>query len=265
MDVSGIPAPPMPELSPAILWGSVLGGIVAGALLLLWGRKLGRGLLTLAGAGAGLVVAPWLAGMISLELLYVRIAAAVTAGLLALVTARLLWGLLLGGLFGAAAGVALMKHYAAEIAEGTRPTFQAAGEAFPDWWAGLCRFAEAYVTVVWRENGEVLLAGAGLACLVPVVVAMIRPRLACIVATSLLGGVLVAGAALLAAGRVRPELWPELWPRFYVPLAIAGGLLLFGLAFQYRGAVRAERGKARVEAEPPNKGKTKKPPPAENS
>jgi len=249
-----IPAPVPPELPAAAAWGGVAGGVVVAVVLVLWGRIFGRLVLALVAAGVGLLIAPWLAGAISLELWIVQIAAGAAAGLIGLIAARFVWPLVIGAIFAATAAVVLVWHYLAQAGE--KPKSFPAFDTFGAYWTALWEYAKAHVADVWSGHAEVLLAVTALAAIVPIVVGLIRPRLATIFTTSLLGGTLLVAAIATGGMLIWPTYWTDHWSQYFVALGIVGGCLLVGLVFQYRGAILADRAGKRVGAEPLDKDQT---------
>jgi len=251
-----IPSPPAPAFG--VMWtaGAVAGGILLGLLLAFWGRTIGRVLLGLAAAGVGVGTGPMLAAAFGWPVLATRLAAAITFGLLALVLARLIWAAVAAALIGGAADAAVIVRHLRSLPAEKWPVFGAPSDAnLLEWGNALATFARDSFLLAWGQQPEWLIIAAVAVAIGPVILALVRPRLAVIVLSSLLGAVLVVASAAVAVATFRPSVWEAQLRQWYLLPALAGGVMLIGITFQYIRAVAADRRK-RKKAEAADKGKT---------
>jgi len=244
-----IPIPPAPSLSSAAAGGVAAAAIVAAIGLGLWGRLIHRGVLVAVGVAAGLAVGPAVADRLGTP---VRLTQGVAAGTLAvagLALARLVWAGALAALAGGIPLGVLLRDWLWEGSEAAAAAQAAVRDAadLGAWaWAWL-EAAWALFKLCWSEDqGALLLIGVPAA--VVLLIALIRSRLAAILMTSLLAGVLLAGGGVLAGFAVRRGVWASAWSHLPILAVGAGAVALLALAVQYRGAVRSDR--RRREAEP---------------
>ena len=250
-----IPVPAMPVLEQPVAYALAAGAVLTGAILLLWGRRVHRVLLALAGAGAGWVLAEPAAKAVNVDnRLLVAAAMIACLAILCAVAARAIWAILAGASCGAAAGAAMVLRLLADQADA--PKFQAKSPALSDWLTGLAEFAREAYQAVSAEHSAVVLAVASGAALVPLVIGLIWPRPVNIFMTALLGAVAMTKGLFVIAVKLAPSLWNGKWSDCRVPLGIAGVLMLLGLVCQGVGAARAAR--AARQGESPDNGKSAK-------
>jgi len=242
----GIPSPPHPQWADLVAVGAAGACLVVGMVALLAGWKIARVLV----CGLGVVAGLLLAAYFELDLTF-RLVAAVVAGLLGLVLDRLVWALLMGAVCGGvAAGVLLDRAWGAMSSEG-RPVFQAWDAGLGGWFGGVGGFAMDGLAALYGGQAVLLLVVVGPAVVLPVVLGLLRPRLARIVMTSLSAGAAVACGPIIAATQFVPGCWDRVLALWYVPAGLAAMLAVAGLAIQYRSAIRSDRSKQEREAEPP--------------
>jgi hypothetical protein len=244
-----MPIPPAPSLSSAAAGGIAAGAIVAAVALGLWGRLIHRGALVALGVAAGLAVGPAVADRLGTS---VRLTQGVAAGTLAvagLALARLVWAGILAALAGGIPLGVLLRDWLREGSEAAKTALAAVRDAgdLGAWaWAWL-EAAWALFKLRWSDDqGALLLIGVPAA--VVLLIGLIRSRLAAILMTSLLAGVLLVGGGVLGAFAVRGGVWASAWSHLAVLAIGAGAIALLALTVQYRGAVRSDR--RRREAEP---------------
>jgi hypothetical protein len=269
--------------SPPLQWGSteyavIAGAVVIGLLLMLWGRALGRAILGIAAAAAGvLLVAPLLAQVpfvksFNLDFNIVRAAAGLIVGAAAMIGARLVWGAASGAFLGLVV-MALLLIFVwppAQSAAATRAPAPTATEhsvrdalahdaakptAAPAttlgaWSLNLVQSSwHAFITL-WNDKAGIIVLALVLPVGLPIVVGMIRPRFGAIFATSLLGATLLTLGVLALAIQLHPTVWDSVNSYVYVPVAVAALGLAIAMAYQYRSA-KAAAAKAKKAATPP--------------
>lgn len=261
-----IPIPPLPQW-PEALAGNALyfaagGATLLGLVLLLWGRTLGRTFLVLVGAGIGYLAGEPLANLLNAPPLLGQIAAGLTLAVIFLLAARLIWALSISSLFEAIATIALVLHFLPVLGDIKGIRFAAAA-SFVEWAASLYQFCfQGFVAVMQGRIGTVMLIVVP-AGLLPLILALAKPRLGVIVLTGLLGGTLTTAALWALAVRIRPMLWPDTWLYFLIPAGVAMVMTLIGWIYQGSGelakakAKAEEKKKADESAKPPKKDEDK--------
>ena len=224
--------PPLETMAPMIIAG--VGALLLGLALLLRGAANGRVVLALAAAASAGAVASFVVRAIPSVKPYdwvIGLSAAITVGLMTLVLSRLLWALMLGVLAGAITLGAVVYLHAGEVIE--KPVWPAgAAENFAAWSVTLSEYVFRWARGLWagEHKGRIGVAVALVA--VGMVVGVLLPRLALVLASSVLGSIgVVAGACMLMwAGEVAwvERLWDQ--PR-HLLLAVAG-MSAFGIALQ---------------------------------
>jgi len=245
----GIPGPPPPQWYAPVAYGAAGGCLLVGLAILLWGRTYARALMCIAGIAGGLALAAPVSRWLEVHPTVVRVIGMVTLGLVGLVLARLIWALLAGALFGFAAECILLGRMSPD----QRPTFEAwSGGSLAGWAGGLGEFSLDTFVALWNDSEVMVLVVVGCAFVVPLILALLRDRLARIFMTSLLGAAAAVLGPILAAAQLSESLWGGIWTHWYVPAAVAAALMVFGFIHQYRGAMRADRSRDDREAEPPD-------------
>ena len=234
-----LPPLPQPQLSDLVAIGAAACMLGVGVVLLMWGRMLGRAFLALCGAAVGAGVAgPYLAGRLGVSVVTGRLVAIITLTILGLVVARVIWAMLGAAICSAAAGLVLVERFGPTVRKTStldlaETTTAYAHELMVYLWDGL--------GAMWTERAVMVATVCGLAWAIPLVLAMVCARLGRIVMTALLGAVAMVMALALAGGQVRTSLWEGFWKHYYVPAVMTAVLLLVGIAYQYRGAINADR------------------------
>lgn len=246
----GIPGPPAPQWSDPVAFGLAASSLAVGVLILLWGRYLARALLCAIGIITALLLAGPVARRFELNLLLVRLVGAVVMAVGGLILARLVWAALVGMLFGIPAECLVLGRCLQEIAKDKQPVFDAAEPTFTFWALGICKFFLSGFRALWGGDLGILLAVVCPALVLPLVITLIRDRLGRIFMTSLLGGGAIVLGPIIAVAQLRQSMWGGIWRHWYVPLVLAGGLMVTGLIVQYRGAIRGDRANKDREAEP---------------
>jgi len=236
-----------------VLLAVLSGSLLLGALLLLWGRVLGRAYLGLCGAAIGIGVGGWLLPRVSLHPGALLAAGAVTLGILCMILARFVWGLLAGMLFGAATFAFLAVHYSPKIPEKMRPAFTPPAEIVQAYQEAGQAFLVKWMEILWNQASVPLAGALFLSVGVPLLICLIRPRLGTIFMTSLIGAAKIVFAAILVVALLQRSWLPKVQRVWYVPGTVAGVLLVFGMVFQYARAFAAEKAGKDREAEPPPK------------
>jgi hypothetical protein len=245
---------PIPPLGIGV--PEAVGGVVLGAVLLLWGRKVHRAVAGLGAAGGGVVLgAPVAHQMTGLDLLVAQVIAGGTLGLVGAVAARIVWAVLAGAIFATAAGGAVLLAYPA--CWPASPEVPAAGASIYAWAVAASNVVRSALASVWNEHQGMLLLATCPAGLAPLVVALFRPRLAAVFVTTLLGSACMVVGGLIVAGKFSLNLWVSAWANPHVPAIVAAALLVIGLIFQFRAAKAAD-GKKDAKGGP-GKGETPQP------
>ena len=250
------PAPPIQQIPAWQLGLAAALAVTVGVACLLWGRILHRALLMLAGAGAAYWLSVPLAGHSGLSLPVVRICAVLLLTAMGLILARIAWGLLGAGILAGLACLAVLPwclHYAHP------PPWSAFGptESLQQWLAEAGSCLWAMLQLQWQHQRIALIAAAGAAAGLPLILFLLRPRLAAIFMSALLGALLAVGGPAAAIGRASASLWAGAWKNWYVPAGLMAMLFVAGMIFQYRGAIAADRSARADEEELADKDKTK--------
>lgn len=242
-----ISAPPMP--STVLIAAVGLSGVVVGVALIVGGRKAGRPLLALVLAIAAALGAPLFADRLPVKNVWVvGVAAAVTASLLAFVFARALWAAVLGAALAVAALAAAAHFGSGGLAE--KPVWNSAEfETFGAWYFAAADYLLEWLQALWRHAPVTVVLAVGAPLILCVAAELVLPKSILILGTSAFGAAsAVAGAGLLTLA-VRAD-WARAWvDRVYIPAAVAAGVTLIGIAWQWRSELR-ERAAEAAEEEP---------------
>lgn len=259
---------------PPLDWGTIeyaaiVGAVIVGLLLMLWGRALGRVILGIAAAAAGvLLIAPLLAQVqaiksLGLDFNIIRAAAGLLVGAAAMIGARLVWGAVGGAFFGiivlalllafvwpttqsttAPAATRTAVHSALEHPTTTAPTGTLAA-----WSLDLAQSARHAFMTLWNDKAGIIVLALVIPVGLPIFVGFIRPRLGVIFMTSLLGVTLLTLGVLALAVKVHPTVWESVTSHLYVPVAVVVLGVAIAMAYQYRSA-KAAAAKAKKAAPP---------------
>jgi len=252
-----ISAPPPPDLAAEFCYVLAAACIILGAVLVLWGRLLGRAVMTFVGAGAGFLLAAPLTQRLSTPFSITLVAIVFTLSIMGLVTARALWALVAGSLGAGAGLIVLLCRGGNMLSATTRPALDSALPPFKAWVVASSQYAWTSAEVLWKSGTPQVLVVVGCAALVPLVLAMVWPRAALIVLTSLVGAMVMASGLGLAAAGFGGDLWKAALSHWGVMSCVAGILTLIGVVFQCRGARAASRAKSEESPADQEKGKTK--------
>lgn len=257
-----IQPPPLPELSALGAVAASAAGILLSVMLVLWGRTVGKIILTLLAAAGGTAGGAAVAEHFAFNIWAGRCAGAFAGGIIGYLLCALIWAVVVS--LAALAGAAVLLIFStwremqqqiqdfqpAAPVEGT-PYLQALGQYLGQAW----QYARTLLEPAWRNHSYMVIALCGALWLIPLLVGLLRPRLMSIFASSLLGAVTMVA---ICAGLIA---W--IWPGFPLKdaaawyLALGASLVAFvwGITWQYRGAFRAEQ-KSKPDEEQPKQKET---------
>ena len=242
----GIPFPHLPELSDSIAYISGTASIIIGLMLLGWGRFWSRPLVGLAGVGTGFLCGDLLADAMKVDPGVAKAAVGSVFGVLGFVAASFIWAGLAGSLCASVAGGFLAADFVAEAGLKVNPP---AGGFTPELWAEwLSVFTRDVSAEMWQERAGTMVLIMAPVGLIPTMIGLWKPRFITIVMTSLTGAIVVVSGAIVALVQSDPTYWPKAWSGLLIPLYIAGGLWVAGMAMQYSFAMAAARKKKAKEA-----------------
>jgi hypothetical protein len=253
MSIMQITIPPLPVVPAGIDLTSVyIGSAVAAVLclaLLLWGRTiLGRIVLAISTAGAGYLLAGYYSTFIPLPSLATQISSAVILGIFAVVAARIVWALVVSAFFEAAAVAFIINHFMNADPTLAWPAFVQQTD-FQAWAGELGRYCLVCLDVARQSNQTAILMITLPACLLPLMVGLIQPRIAAIFVTGLAGGIGLTGSLWFVAVLFRSTLWPADAMRFLIPAGVAIVLAIIGWVYQGNSEAAAIRAAAKAQEE----------------
>jgi len=254
----GISPPPLPVMTDAAALAVCGVCLVIGAIMVLWGRLLGRSVLCAAGIASGLALAYGLTDRVAINPFVVRMALAAGLGLACLLLARLLWAVLAGAMLATVVEAIGLFRAVHLIGEDLRPTFQPGDETLLGWTVAVGRFLSDGLVGLWQVNAYLLLGGIGLAGCVSFLVVLIRGRLGSVLMTSMVGAAACVIGPMIALGQLRDGCWNVAWMYWYIPLALMASGASVGIVLQLRSAARQdaaerEQEQADEEEEPSDK------------
>lgn len=211
--------------------------LVVGILLVVWGRLLGRGLLCLAGAAAGLAVGSALARHFGWHPTTPRMVSVMVLGLTGLALARLIWALLAGSIAAVAAGIILLGRLPAQDV----PAFDRSSETLAGWVNAALHLLTDGVSALWVWNPAVTAGVLGLAACLPLVAMLVFGRGGRILMTSVVGAAAVMAGPIIAASRLQAGVIAWIIQNWWLLPAVFGPLAAFGMVVQYRAEIRAQR------------------------
>lgn len=242
-----IPFPPVPEFSNNIAYISAAASIVIGLMLVGWGRLWSRPLVGLGGVGVGFLYGGPLAGAMKVDPGVSKAALASIFGVLGFVAAPFFWAMLAGSLCASVAGGFLAENFLAGLP--VREIVEPAGGATLAIWAETLElYANEIKLSMWQKQASVMVLVMAPAGLIPLMIGLWKQRFITIVMTSLTGAIAVVSGAIIALVQSDPTRWPKAWSGLLIPLCIAGGLWVSGVAMQYSFALAASRKKKAREA-----------------
>jgi len=178
-------------------------------------------------------------------------------GVLGFVAAPIFWALLAGSLCASVAGSILGADLIASIQVNEEP---ANGVTLWGWSEGFMDIVGQLNIRMWEQRAASMVLVMAPTGLIPIMVGLWKQRFITIVMTSLTGAVLLVGGIGLAVVQADSTRWPVSWSGTLLPLCIAGGLAICGIALQYGAVMSAARKKkakeiARAQAESGSGGK----------
>ena len=232
--------------------------VLVGVALLLWGRSLGRVLLTMIAGGTAAACARLIAlyspaEVISNNIWVIGLGAALIVGFLAYVLSRLIWAVALGVLLGAAAlGVVAWLNAGAIVDKPVWDDHQLAG--FAGWCVCLSDYLSRWALSLWEHNATIAtVAGCG-PLLAAIAVGIFLPRTAVILTSSFIGAASVVGGVALSVWARQPA-WMTAWFKHaYIPIAAAGVLAVVGLFIQTGGELASAAQAAEPDERPAQAG-----------
>jgi len=242
---SSVPQWP-PSLEGIAIYVITGGGVALGLLLLLWGRSLHRIFLGLVGAGVGYLVGGMLAGMMNLNPLIGQAAIGLTLAVVFFIAARLIWALSIVALLETVASLVLVLLFISQVADAKNIQFGTPAN-FNEWVIALGQFTYNGALAVLHDKlttAALIVVPVGL---LPLVLALAKPRAAVIFATALLGGLLTVASIWTLAIHARENLWPQSWMYFLIPAGIAAVMTIIGWIYQGSSEIAAAKAKAEAE------------------
>ena len=247
---------PICAAAPATLAGTAAGLLIAGAAMLLYGRKLHRVFLAAVGLCIGALLAGPIARQFDWPVLVTRAILGAVVAALAAVSARAVWVLLLASLALAVAGGVLLSAYGEQALDDAGPAPQLAPDAPSE---TVIQAYTDYSERLWRAFFQprqtlivLVLAGAATG---GAVAGVLLPQFTVILLTALLGALCAVAGGLTALLAVRPAAWQATARTWLIPVSILAGLTVVSIVRQWRSAIREKKRKADEEAEGAEDGK----------
>ncbi len=229
---NGVQMPSAPWLDP--LWVAV-GLLLLGLVLALWGSRFMRAGLVIAFMIAGAVAGKQLAGSLQVDLLVGLVIGAGIAGLVGYWFYRWWLGLSMG----AVAALLLAVVFSAPRLLDERAAFEdsrmgvGSGQYNT---SGVSQYKwEDFRKYFWEQNRAMTLRTLGpvaVAGIVGMVVALVAPRLASIVGTSVLGALLASSGTALLLSTKWPNAWSGVQANARWAMAATGCFWLFSMLYQ---------------------------------
>jgi hypothetical protein len=239
----------MPELSDSIAYIASAVSIVIGLMLLGWGRLWSRPIVGLIGVGTGFLCGDLLAASAEVDSGVAKAAVGSVFGVLGFVAAPFIWAFLAGSLCSSVAGGFLAESFLASLPGDVPEVVEPAGGVTLAHWAeSLALFAGDVNAEMWRKQAATMILVMAPVGLIPTMIGLWKPRFITIVMTSLTGAIVVVSGSVIALVQSDPTRWPKAWSGLLIPLGIAGGLWVCGMAVQYSFALAAVRKKKAKEA-----------------
>lgn len=228
---------PFPPLEGMYLWASIAASLAIGAVMLTRGERIHRIALTLVGLAVGYVCGGYLAEKFAMTPIIGQTAGALTVGILALIGARIIWAVLAASMATAAGVCAIGSRYGSATDEASKAATSSAPADMAQWASDLWDQVLGNLSQAWDDEKAMLLMILVPAATVPLLVGLLRPRLARIVMTSLLGAIGLATGVL----GVNADWWSWAMGRMEVLGVAVGLLVIVGMAIQYRSALKTDR------------------------
>lgn len=217
----------------------LIAALIAGGILLLWGRTVGRAALMLAAAAGAFC---WAWDYVQTHPDYsmaVKFAATAGAAIAALVMARLIWALLAAASFSLLAGSLVLRQGFSGLWNDVWPQVEsllANQSTLPQAQADLQKSFATFdqpLSLLWIVTGVV--------SVLTLVAGLLRPRLMVILMTSLLGAAAMVTGMVALATQVKPTTWNAAWLHPWIPLSLVSVGAALGMIYQYRSASAAEK------------------------
>ena len=239
---------PVPQIATPWVWVLVAAALIGGTVLLLWGGKIHRVALAVAGLTGGAFLGRFVALRYGQAVLPGQIIGALVLGLFGFIAARIVWAWLAAALGFAATTLTLIGRYAPDERPAAEATVEAA-QAWIQWIKATWEAARSALSTGWQQETIVLLPVLIFAVAVPMLLFLIRPVLGRILMTSLVGAAAMVLAAMLAAAQIEPRYWDRAMSAPLILAAVVAVLMVGDLTFQYIRVTAAEREKAEREHE----------------
>lgn len=222
-----------PAVKPLVLYLMAFCLLAGGVLLLLWGRPLRRVLMALIAGGIGAAVGYYFSQYLKLPLWAPPVIGAAAGLLVGALLAPPLWAIAAAAGFASSAStLLLLSLYPRPREPFSAPLESGAGESLQVWGRELARMSWLALKTLAGEHPALfypIVIGVGIVALV---VFVLRMNWAVILMTASAGAKAVTTGVLMILLLIHPDLWPGLRQRFYIPLAAATALGIFGIVFQ---------------------------------
>ena len=232
-----VPPSPVTAIQPQLAYFIGIIGLLGGLVLLLAGWVVDRVILAMAGAVLGALLA-WYLGVSYWMYLAVPFAV-VLAGVFVL-SGRMLWALTGSGLVACLCMVMLAVAYwpGLQLAATTQPASQPqALSPLGQWAASSWELTRQALLALWGQHTGAVLWTVCLGGGMPLVVALLLPRLARILMTCVVGSVALVGGAMLMLAQAHPGAWPDRWALVALWGVLAVVLMIGGIIHQYYRAM----------------------------
>lgn len=247
-----IPLPPYPALTTSLhCWLMVAAMLAGGIALLLWGRVIGRFVLAAAGIPMGIKLGVSLGAWAGGGTLAFQIGLAIAFPPLIFFFARAAWAHVSTAFAGGMAVMFIVNHYLPKLGDKKIIAFAPFND-LGSYAASMYHYCLSALELVWDHHSTAIIFILAPACLIPLIVSLIRPAVAAIFLTAVAGAMLVVGVLWSLAVQWRPVLWPDTWGRFLIPLAVMLVIAAIGWVYQGHGEITAAR-KSRKDAKPAGK------------
>ncbi len=237
--------PPLPQLSVVGTIAAAASGLLLSIMLVLWGRTVGKIIITLICVAVGAVVGSGIAEHLGVNVWAGRTVGALACGVAGYLLCVLVWAVVvsLAGL--AFAGSAIITHAWSRTA-GAIPDFLPMIPKETEYFKSLqfyCEQAFEYIKGVaapaWEHYTFVVLAIIGGFWLVPLLMGLLRPRFISIFASSLLGAAGLVGISTGIIWWAWKDCPLETTSAAWLALGCSTVVLTWGVIWQYRSALRA--------------------------
>lgn len=225
---------PLTDVSDTAIGCSLAACAVLGLVLLLWGRRVGRFLLMLAGGVGGVFLGMYAAPKLGVNVLAGQVSACIAAALLCFVLARLIWAALAIAMTAFAAGYILFLHFLFDPRQLVSDV--APGRTLAEYANEVVLYLGPNIEKLWQQNMAVVLLAGGLVVTIPIVLMLLRPRLLTILTTALVGTAALIGSLVTLTAWGAPASQPVMQENWHVLGGLAVVVFVTGVAVQYRQA-----------------------------